>query len=237
VTAKTYTAQLSYKGVFSAASIAGVFNASALATNILSIKGKKIVDPRRPKILTLSTTPITTLVADHEAYLPVTLTGTNLTGRQAVFSLVNEFGTAVYTSAPINVSDSFHQQLHIDRATLNIPYGDYTVRAAIVGSHATASVGLVIAENLDSYWRFKIELVDGNLVLVARFELGGYDTVEIVGAVYVNGVLTTNYTVNGNEIRFPDGPTSGRVTIRFAGLKYNNLFPGFILTLEETVDL
>jgi hypothetical protein len=192
-----------------------------------------------PKILSLSTAPITALVANHAANLPVTLTGTGLAGQYAIFSLVNSAGVPVYSYGPVAISDNFHQVLNISVSALTIPYGNYTFKATLVGATGTASVPLTIAKDLDSYWTFAIKVspYSGQLTLSAVFDLGGYDTVQVVDAVYVNNVLTTNYIANGNTIWFPSGPTSGTVNIRFAGLKYNTLYPGFIIMLEKTVTL
>ncbi|MDR3270391.1 MAG: hypothetical protein LBT32_02595, partial [Peptococcaceae bacterium] len=109
-----------------------------------------------PQILSLSTAPITTLIANHPANLPIALTGTNLTGKTATFSLVNSAGVAVYTSPVTSVSDNFYQILNISASALTIPYGQYTVRATLVGAAGTASVPLTIAEDLDKYWTFGI---------------------------------------------------------------------------------
>ncbi|MDR3289464.1 MAG: hypothetical protein LBT22_08565 [Peptococcaceae bacterium] len=194
-----------------------------------------------PKILSLSTAPITTLIANHPARLPVTLTGTGLTGKTATFSLVNSAGVPVYSYGPVAVSNNFYEMKNIAASALTIPYGQYTFKVTIDGSAATASVPLTIAEDLDSYWTFKIKAspYNGQLTLVAVFDLGGYDTVQVVGNVYVNNVLVppTDYIVSGNSVWFPNGPTSGKVKIRFEELRYPTLVPDYSISMEKTETL
>ncbi|MDR3294316.1 MAG: VWA domain-containing protein [Clostridiales Family XIII bacterium] len=188
------------------------------------------------RIADFSLAPVTTLIANHAANLPVTLTGSGLAGQHAVFSLVNGAGVTVYTSAPVAVSDNFSGSVHLSAADLNVPEGQYTLSATIQGTGVTASVPLTIAKDMD-YLAFKIQkaTLNGTPTLAAIFDLGGYDTVRIAGPVYVDDVpvLPADYVVDGNTIWFPNGPTSGVVRIKFDSLRYDILLPGQDITLES----
>ncbi len=191
----------------------------------------------RPNLASLSVGKAATLVSGRNAVVPITLTGSGLTSKLLVFSIVNAEGEAVYASNPFDASDSFSENLSLNKTELSLPDGDYTFRASITGTDVMAEIPLIIAPNLAAYWEMNVlkSSYNGSDALEIRFPDVGYER-QFLGEVFVNSVKYAT-VIAGNSVFVPGATLLGELSIKVTGIKYPALFPSYKFTFTQTVTL
>ena len=185
------------------------------------------------RITMFNTGAISNLVSGYAANLPVNVTGDNLAGREIVFKLKNSGGETVYTSGPLAAADNFSATLKLDKDTLVLPAGNYTLEASV--GDVTASTTVDIVELGNDIWLAEAVVVNynGADTLTVRFAETPF-TQLFTGSVTVDGVKFTNPVYDGNSIYLPGVDFTKNHTIKISGVKYPDLFPSysFMFTVE-----